>query len=53
MFRFFKSRRPGPTDLTWKEKMDSDYTYHPKEGVRSVKDSKGIHDDNPCFFLLW
>ena len=31
MIRFFRSRRPGPTDLTWQEKMDSDYIYHPKD----------------------
>lgn len=31
MIRFFKSRRPGPTDLTWEEKNFTDYIYHPKD----------------------
>ena len=31
MIRFFKSRRPGPTDLTFEEKNSSDYIYHPKD----------------------
>lgn len=30
-FRFFKSRSPGPTDLTWREKECTDYIYHPKD----------------------
>lgn len=28
MIIFFKIRKPGPTDLTWKEKNPSDYRYH-------------------------
>ena len=31
MIRFFKSRRPGPADLTWEEKNSADYLYHPKD----------------------
>ena len=31
MTRFFKSRRPGPADLTWEEKNSADYLYHPKD----------------------
>lgn len=31
MIRFFKSRKPGPTDLTWEEKNFTDYIYHPKD----------------------
>ena len=31
MIRFFKSRRPGPADLTWEEKNSADYIYHPKD----------------------
>ena len=31
MIRFFKSRRPGPTDLTWEEKNNTDYIYCPKD----------------------
>ena len=31
MIRFFKSRRPGPADLTWEEKNSADYLYYPKD----------------------
>jgi len=31
MMRFLKSRKPGPTDLTWQEKNCADYLYHPKD----------------------
>ena len=31
MIRFFKSRRPGPTDLTWEEKNSADYRYHSED----------------------
>jgi len=27
MVKFFKSRKPGPTDLTWEEKNSGDYIY--------------------------
>ena len=30
-FRILHFRKPGPTDLTWEEKNDSDYRYHPKD----------------------
>jgi len=30
MVKFFKYRKPGPTDLTWEEKNSTDYIYHPK-----------------------
>jgi len=30
-FRIFCFRKPSPTDLTWKEKANSDYIYHPKD----------------------
>ena len=31
MVKFFKFRKPGPTDLTWEEKNSTDYIYHPKD----------------------
>lgn len=37
MFRIFKSRRPGPTDLTWEEKNSADYLYHSKDTTKSKK----------------
>jgi len=35
MVKFFKFRKPGPTDLTWEEKNSTDYIYHPKSTSRS------------------
>lgn len=52
MTKFFKSRRPGPTDLTWQEKECVDYIYYPKdttklEGfVRNNKPKKGTKNGN-------
>ena len=35
MVKFFKFRKPGPTDLTWEEKNSADYIYHPKDHSKS------------------
>ena len=37
MIKFFKSRKPGPTDLTWDEKNASDYCYRPEKKMQSQK----------------
>lgn len=29
--RIFRFRKPGPTDLTWEEKNNTDYIYRPKD----------------------
>jgi len=34
MIRFFKSRKPGPTELTWEEKNPADYRYR-SEDIRT------------------
>lgn len=35
MVRFFKSRKPGPTDLTWEEKNSADYLYQLNNTAKS------------------
>lgn len=35
MIRFFRSRKPGPTDLTWEEKNSANYLFDAKNTRKS------------------